>query len=157
MSKIPFYDIETGERVIKEWVIIDDIGEIAVYNGDDTDIIVPAEVDGITVEGIGSEAFAGKAITSIELPDSVKYVSYGAFKGCTALKTVKLSPSMTRLLNCFDGCTALETVYIPSTITEIAEEVFLDCPNVTLHVADGSAAMEYAIANDIPYVTDAPN
>ncbi|MCH5209417.1 MAG: leucine-rich repeat protein [Oscillospiraceae bacterium] len=153
LNDIPFYDIETGDRIITEWVI-DENGELLKYNGNETDIVVPSEVDGAEIKYIGSKAFAGSDITSIILPDSVKSVYYYAFSGCTSLKDVTLSKRMNKLNDIFWACSSLEKVRVPSSITELEKDIFADCPNVTLYCTADSAAEVYAKENDIPYVID---
>ena len=153
LYNIPFYDIETGERIEREFVIEPDTGTVVRYNGTDTDVVIPEEVDGIVVEAIGN-AFAGTNITSITMPDSVTAVYYDAFYGCSELKRVELSQRMTRLVDCFIGCESLEYIRIPASITDIEDGIFADCPNVVIYGAADSAAQAYAEANNIPFIVD---
>lgn len=53
------------------------------------DIVIPDIVDGKPVEAIGHSAFAYcENITSVTIPDSVKYIGHQAFYGCTNLETI---------------------------------------------------------------------
>ena len=53
------------------------------------DIVIPDTVDGKPVEAIGHSAFAYcENITSVTIPDSVKYIGHQAFYGCTNLETI---------------------------------------------------------------------
>lgn len=73
----------------------------------DTDLIIPPSVDGCEVVGITSYAFHGcSEITSVVIPDSVKWVESDAFEGCTALKEVTIG----------------------NGVTSVADYVFMDCP-----------------------------
>lgn len=64
-----------------------------------TELILPAEVDGIPVTEIGPDAFAGNtAITRAVIPDSVQTVGDGAFRGCSALETVVMPDGLVSIL-----------------------------------------------------------
>ena len=43
------------------------------------------------------------------------------------------------------------SIIIPDSVTEIGENAFAYCPNLTLTVPRNSYAAEYAQANNIPY------
>ncbi len=88
------------------------------------DITVP---DGITE--IGANAFKGNtAITSVKLPDSVTTIGNQAFGNCTNLKTVNLPSKLESIGNyAFSGCTSLEMVTIPSGVKKIGTEAFSNC------------------------------
>ena len=52
----------------------------------DTDIIIPAQYEGLPVTTIGEWAFWGRSsLTSIEIPDSITTIGSSAFNGCTNL------------------------------------------------------------------------
>ena len=74
--------VESGASIGDfEYILIDGgTAEITCYNGSDTNIIVPSEIDGYTVTYIGDHAFTSysKEITSITIPDSVNYIGYEA-------------------------------------------------------------------------------
>ncbi len=50
----------------------------------------------------------------------------------------------------FNGCVNLESVRIPFR-SDIDENAFLDCPNLTIHGYAGSYAQTYALENGIPF------
>lgn len=84
------------------------------------------------------------------------YTSYlsNIFKGCESVKEVIL-PANEYLASVkattFAGCTSLEKVTLMSSITEIEDGAFADCPNVVLVVEDGSYAHTWAQTNDIDF------
>lgn len=153
INDIPFYDLKTGERIINEWVVNKD-GIVGRYNGDETDIVIPREVNGIAINRIGERAFANCKITSMEMEDNIQSVDDDAFIDCKSLKSVKLSKSMNSLYGCFLGCSSLEYISIPSNIKFIEPYIFSECKNVVIHCAEGSTAQEYAIKYNISYVID---
>ena len=152
-NDIPFYDLKTGERIINEWVV-DNEGVVWGYKGNETDIVIPREVNGIAINKIGENAFANSKITSVEMEDNIQSVDDDAFIDCESLRSVKLSKSMESLPGCFSGCGSLEYISIPSNIKSIYLYAFYSCKNVVIHCAEGSTAQEYAINNNISYVID---
>lgn len=55
------------------------------------------------------------------------------------------------LENAFRGCTELTALTIPESVTEIPENAFEDCPNLTIYGEIGSYAQEYAESHNIPF------
>lgn len=99
---------------------------------------------------IGSGAFAGARLTSINIPSSVASVGDGAFAGCpdlatvtcgagslgtgvfsrcVSLKTIDFTQSTALPADSFYGCTALETV--KGDITSVGERAFNGCTALT--------------------------
>ncbi len=66
--------------------------EITGYNGDESQLDIPAEIDKKTVTGIGERAFSGlENITAVTIPASVTSIGDTPFKGCTKLKNIYVS------------------------------------------------------------------
>ena len=64
---------------------------ITGYTGSEASLVIPEELDGYTVQGIGDSAFAGNlTLTSVEIPASVETIGSLAFDNCVNLKTVTL-------------------------------------------------------------------
>ena len=64
-------------------------GYLTNYLGTEADITVPEKVRGITITGIGSNAFKNDPIVrSVHLPDTATRICYNAFYGCSNLETV---------------------------------------------------------------------
>ena len=65
--------------------------EITGYNGDETRLEIPREIDGKPVTGIKEKAFQNSTkLKNITVPDGVTNIGYKAFAGCTSLATVTL-------------------------------------------------------------------
>lgn len=67
------------------------------------DVTIPSkiEVDGkeYTVVGINTRAFSSnESITSVTLPENLKYINEGAFHTAVILKTSTISPNISRIL-----------------------------------------------------------
>ena len=88
---------------------------ITEYVGTDSDVTVPALLDGLPVLTIGENAFRGKKVTSVVIPEGVRTLDWFAFYGCTELKTVTLPASLTMVeYGAFDGCRSTLTVHCPT-------------------------------------------
>lgn len=107
--------------------------EITKYNGNDTTVSVPSEIDGHPVTLIGEKAFYGNtALTEVTIPNSVKFIGSNAFSHCSALETVNLPESIKSLSSgLFSYCTSLKNVTIPSSVTNIGYNAFYHCFSLT--------------------------
>lgn len=119
-------------------------GVITMYNGskDNTEIIVPAAINGIRVTGIGDNVFAGfdKLIT-IGLPASLASFGNAAFSGCTALNTMFVyddssSPAQVVLKDNDRG-----SITLPDNLSSMGAGVFAGC----------KAVSRFAVAESNPY------
>lgn len=76
--------------------------------------------NGSQLRSIGDYAFKNTAVTSISFPEvvdaesNVVYITLGQklFDGCTTLKSVHLSKSISNIDNVFSGCSAIETITV---------------------------------------------
>lgn len=111
---------ESGARETRgefECYIREEYGAVTItgYTGSASHVVIPSEIDGYTVDAIGSTAFNGNTtMVSVEIPDTVDYVA--GFNNCTALTSVTLPDSVSQLEAAFRGCTALKTVNIGSEL-----------------------------------------
>lgn len=87
---------------------------------------IPSVVNGITVREIGQDVFKdNKNIAVLIIPDTVERLGYRVCSGCTALREVRLSPSLRVISDeAFDGCSSLQKVNFPSTLKEIRSDAF---------------------------------
>lgn len=108
-------------------------GIVTKYTGTDEYVVIPEyavvenEQDGtqtvIEVKGIAADAFAGKAITGIELSDFITEIPAGAFENCTSLKSINASGITKIGEKAFAGCTSLEELIVGAGVTELGENV----------------------------------
>ncbi|MCI6000595.1 MAG: leucine-rich repeat domain-containing protein [Finegoldia magna] len=54
-------------------------GVITKYLGNKKELVIPDEIDGVKVKGIGTFAFAKKNLTSVTLPKYLEFTEYGSF------------------------------------------------------------------------------
>lgn len=87
--------------------------------------VIPSEIRGQTVVGIGEDAFRYEDIRSIEIPDTVCYIGNGAFYSADGLTEITIPASVTFIdTNAFTDCDYLASVYIEGSEIEIASYAF---------------------------------
>ena len=98
------------------------------YDGAGGDVVVPAEIDGFTVDVIGINVFKGDTITSLTLPETVLELRSNAVSSCEKLTSVTLPLSLVVInrMNFFD-CNALSEVTIPASVRYIGDTSFRFC------------------------------
>ena len=105
------------------------------YVGDETDIVLPTEVNGVTITTIWGNAFKDNiAITSIKIPEGYTTLAGSAIRSCTSLKSVSLPNSLTGAIGTFQfrDCPALESVNVPYGINNLNSYAFYGCTNPNL-------------------------
>ena len=98
------------------------------YDGAGGDVVVPAEIDGFTVDVIGINVFKGDTITSLTLPETVLELRSGAVASCERLASVTLPQSLVVInrMNFF-SCNALSEITIPAGVRYIGDGSFRFC------------------------------
>ena len=98
------------------------------YDGAGGDVVVPAEIDGFTVDVIGINVFKGDTITSLTLPDTVLELRSNAVSSCEKMTSVTLPQSLVVInrMNFF-SCNALSEVTIPASVRYIGDTSFRFC------------------------------
>lgn len=106
---------------------------ITGYTGDSENIIIPNNIEGISVKVIADNAFYEKSsIQSVKLPNSVEKIGSCAFQGCTSLQNVVLSDSLEEIgRQAFYKCESLRSVYLPNSVKRIGTMAFLETPNLS--------------------------
>jgi len=131
---------------------IREIGDYAFYGCSELrELKLPASV---SVLGDGT-FYKCTSLATVEIAEGtkLKVIPYATFSGCTTLMYASISNGVEELDDyCFSGCAYLYTVIIPPSVTVISDTAFDRCTNTTLYVYSGSYALEYAKANNIPYV-----
>ena len=98
------------------------------YDGAGGDVVVPAEIDGFTVDVIGVGVFKGDTITSLTLPETVLELRSNAVSSCEKLTSVTLPQSLVVInrMNFF-SCGALTEITIPAGVRYIGDTSFRFC------------------------------
>lgn len=84
-----------------------------------------------TLKKIGTYAFQGTALTSVNIPDNVETIEGYAFSNARQLQEVHLPDSLTSLGRyAFEKCRSLRTVKIPTKLKEIPWYAFDGCKSL---------------------------
>ena len=132
----PYYNAPWGSDAlrlkIKRLVVnegITSIGNFAFYLCSNlTSVSLPN-----SLKWIGYDVFSGcSSLTSLVIPDNVTYIDSDLCVFCSSLETVKLPK---RLMSCggalFARCTSLTSVALPENLNGIPWRMFYDCSSLT--------------------------
>lgn len=89
---------------------------------------IPDEINGMPVVKIGYNAFTGKGISEVVIPDSVEVIEKNAFDSCSGLTKITL-PASLKLIenNAFANCSGLTEVIFNNQLEEIGKSAFYAC------------------------------
>lgn len=108
-----------------DYDILDVDGTITIveYLGNDTDVIIPEQIQGKDVTVIAEMAFMGKNLDKVTIPGTVTTIGTAAFMMC-GLDSVHLNEGLIEIgMMAFAG-NEMDHVDIPGTVTTIAEGAF---------------------------------
>lgn len=110
------------------------INNFSFWNTKITSVTIPN-----SVKYIGGSAFSEcKNLTSITIPGSVKTIDQFAFSGCSNLTSIELQEGVTLIKkNAFEKCSSLTSITIPSSVEFFGEDAFLGCDNLkSVNISD---------------------
>ena len=152
---VNFFLVPTDSQVLaatmgEEWEYVeleDGTIEITKYNGDVSELVIPAQIDDKNVTSIGDTSFfLCTNLIKVEIPTGVVKIGNNAFAGCSSLTTITIPSSITAIPEgTFENCSNLKGVVIPSSVTSINEFAFYNCSSdMIFYVASGSVGETYA-------------
>jgi sulfur carrier protein ThiS len=108
-------------------------GTITGYNGSETEVAIPSEINGVNVKNIGNYAFYNcSSLTSITIPNNVTSIGDYAFCNCGSLASITMPNSVKGIGNyAFYNCSNLTSITIPNNVTSIGNYAFCECGSLT--------------------------
>ena len=99
----------------------------------DTEIIIPAEYQGLPVTSVLQKAFNNCTnITSVTFPSSITKIDYYAFANCTSLKKVVFNEGLEEIgFYAFLNCHNLNNISFPNSIRYLSVASFYNCKNLS--------------------------
>ena len=112
--------------------IYDTYAVIKKYKGEDSEVVIPKEINKIPITEIGDNAFKeNKNIEKLIIPSSITTIGKYAFYGCTSLKTIEFSQGLLNIGKlAFSSCKGLENLNLPNTLKIIDEFAFSECSSL---------------------------
>lgn len=122
------YKVLGGNAIIGRGRCRDNRAAISVASAGS--LTIPSTLGGRPVTGIGGYAFHRcKRLTSVTIPEGVRWIGAEVFNGCDGLKAVTLPDSLTHIhYEAFRDCHNLASVTIPENIEYIDETAFVGTP-----------------------------
>lgn len=106
--------------------------EIIEYIGENEDVEVPEEIDGIKVTSIGTNAFKNNNnIKSVKLPDNIQIINSSAFENCKALESINIPENIEKIKDsAFKNCIKLDNIELGKSLTSIGYKAFYGCSSL---------------------------
>ena len=124
---------ENSDEDVKKllrYEIVDGGVSITGCDADAVSLTIPATLDGKPVVSIGSEAFRGRSLESVTIPNSVTEIGDFAFTG-SSLTSVTIPDSVTSIgISAFCKCNRLESARVSSKEGVIGDGAFQYCDNL---------------------------
>ena len=83
---------------------------ITDYDGSETAVVIPAQLNGAAVTAIADNAFLDHAdLVSVSIPDTITSIGKSAFMGCTSLVSVTFPDGVKTIgAKAFSNCSSLQ-------------------------------------------------
>lgn len=97
-------------------------------------VVIPSQIEGITVEKIAERLFERASLTSVTIPNTITEIGESAFDGCSNLTTLVLQDgtSVNKLTigkRAF-ASTGITSLNLPARVDTIADSAFMDNDNL---------------------------
>lgn len=165
-TTVSYADTFFSEGDFRYAVTAGDVVQLAGYNGDSVDLVLPESVNGRAVVGVRTGCFENSSIHSAVIPEGYTVIGAFAFNGCQNLEMVSLPASLETIgmmafndcaalseidfdaaknlrsisFGAFNNCASLSGVYLPETITEIGGSAFAPANDVVCFENTAAAA-----------------
>ena len=106
---------------------------VVSFIGDDKEVVIPSEIDGVPIRAIGDSAFQNTSVTKVIIPEGIETIGWFAFSNCKSLRVI----------------------YIPSSVTSVEYGAFEYCGSeLTIVCESGSYIESYAQSWGIKYTNE---
>ncbi|WP_020618326.1 leucine-rich repeat protein [Paenibacillus daejeonensis] len=105
------------------YTVHNSMATITGYTGSSKDIIIPEEIDGYPVTGIGNEAFRSLGLTSVTIPEGVITIGSSAFHS-NQLTSITIPDSVTSISDRVFASNHIGDLVIPDGVTSIGDYAF---------------------------------
>ena len=137
----------TESLTYKKYEDAGDYYVVTGYKGNDTEVVVPKQYEGLLVLKIAEGVFREKSIKKITLPDSLREIGESAFVNCSELEEANLPSSLESLGNgAFKGCIKLKEAKLESTkLKKIEPYAFSGCDSISeICLSEGITEIGYS-------------
>ena len=121
-----------------------------------TKVVIAPYYNGQPVVAISAEAFRGKGITSIKIPNTIVDIGSYAFEDCKFIKHIEIPSSVTTIADhAFYNCTSLESVSFGnnSQLTSIGNRAFQYCAITSVTIPNGVTSIGEGAFNNCTSLT----
>ncbi|MCR5214343.1 MAG: leucine-rich repeat protein [Eubacterium sp.] len=121
-------ETENGKMRFKTFL---DHSELVAYEGSDSVVEVPDEVEGKPVTIIGYGVFSNTDIKEVKLPKTIEGLGQDAFAYCREMESIELPEGLKEIgASCFSSCEKLSGVELPGSLEAIGTFAFSYCKNL---------------------------
>lgn len=126
------------------------------YTGSDSEVTIPAYLDGHIVVKIGDDTFRDNTIiTSVIIPETVTEIGTLAFCGCKNLSGMNLPTGITEIgMGAFSGCSLLSEVTLPESIEYLGDYAFEGCAVTSITIPESISALGNSLFKNCSSLTD---
>ena len=121
------------ENGVLTFDLYDDHAELVDYDGTDTKLVIPDEIDGKAVTVFCESALAGGTFEELVLPSGLKEIKPYALNFCPNMKTAELPEGLKEIDDyAFRSCSGLTDIIIPDGVERIGRGAFYRCDLISV-------------------------
>ncbi len=120
-------------------VLEDDTLKLDKYNGSQSDVVIPTQIDGYSVSELSGTFYENSEIVSVTIPSCIREIGQYSFYKCESLKSITVPSGVENISSfAFRDCSCLKSVYISEGVKTIGDSAFSDCKQLSeLIISDG--------------------
>lgn len=130
-------------------LVFDNYNQIITgYNGTEYNVVIPSKINGLEVKRIGYNAFSGKRLTSISIPDTVTSIESSAFSN-NKLTSIRIPESVETIESSAFSNNLLTSVVLPNSVNTIGSYAFSNNKLASIELPDSITTIaSYAFYNN---------